>query len=286
MYTPRPHILTPNDITTINYTLSWPHLENPSNTTFAGRTQIDVCRCPRADLPQQLDQEPGHIYTRYKCVGPEVRIIPAGEALWVLEAPHGPINMLRPATKEERERRKSCHVEAEPGTYADHKFLLLTGPCPRGRYQAYATLHYLRSLNAASRQQVSCLHLLIQPYEEDCVERASRQSFAELADYILHHLPHFETLCLNIWDDETKLRDAASEFSILLHKDGVSINVGWNWMKGDCKEYNSAQVFLEAMTLGEAASAGRRLQHNDLEEGLMWKDVGTHQRGEAEKTAD
>ncbi|KAF1843972.1 uncharacterized protein K460DRAFT_290862 [Cucurbitaria berberidis CBS 394.84] len=255
-----PHVSTSDDITTINYTLEWPYLENPSNTTFAGPTQIDRCRCPSSTLPQQKDKESGHIYTRYECVGPEVRFHPPEEKLWVLQAPHGPINMLRPATRAETERREAIHNEAEPTVYAGKNFLFLTGPCPRGRYQAYATLQFLKSLSSEARKNFDCLSLLIQPYEEDCSNDFSQKSYAELADYIVHHMSGFRTLCLNIWDDEMRLRRAASEYSLLLHKEDAKIVVGCSWWRGEVKEYNSVKTFLEAMTTTVARDTkGRRL---------------------------
>ncbi|OAL46081.1 hypothetical protein IQ07DRAFT_518627, partial [Pyrenochaeta sp. DS3sAY3a] len=242
----RPHINTPDDITTINYTLEWPHLENPTNTTFAGAAQIDICRCSQdGSQPATSASEPGHIYTRYQCAGPEVHFTSADDQLWVLQAPHGPINMLRPALHEERQRRKEIHDGADPATYAGRNFLFLTGPCPRGRYQAYATLQFFKSLNPSARQRVTHLSLLLQPYEEDCVDMTSIQSYEELASYIIQFLPNFQVLCLNIWDDESRLRTAASEFAVLLHKEGVKIVMGWTWWKYNVKEYTSARAFLE-----------------------------------------
>ncbi|EDU49306.1 hypothetical protein PtrSN002B_001838 [Pyrenophora tritici-repentis] len=204
-----------DDITTINYILHWPYLENPSNTTFVGHSQIDICRCPRPDLPPQDELEPGHIYTRYKCLGPEVQFKSGDEELWVLQEAHGPINMLRPATAEEAERRKQIHDDADPSAYQRHNFILLTGPCPRGRYQAYATQKWLESLSASARQNISSLSLLIQSYEEDCLEHFIKQAYTELAKYIVQHLSGFKTLCLHFWNDGWTLWSAVAEFSVI-----------------------------------------------------------------------
>jgi hypothetical protein len=244
---PMPHLSRSSDITTINYALEWPYLENPSNTIFVGQTQIDVCRCPRSNLPPQDEKEPGHIYTRYKCAGPEVRFKPGDEELWVLQAPHGPINMLRPATKEEKERRQEIHDHADLTAYVGRNFLFLTGPCPRGRYQAYATQKWLESLSPPARQHLSRLSLIVQPYEEDCSDNHTRRAYANLAEYILHYVPGFEALSLNIWDDEMRTRSAASEFGILLHRDAVEVTVKCGWWRGETKKYTSARAFLEAM---------------------------------------
>ncbi|KAG9192377.1 hypothetical protein G6011_11111 [Alternaria panax] len=156
--------------------------------------------------------------------------------------------MLRPATKEEKKRRDELHDDAEPTAYESRNFLFLTGPCPRGRYQAYATHRWLESISVSARQHVSCLSLLVQPYEEDASDAATRRAYSELSEYILRYLPRFKTLCLNIWDDEMTLYSAASEFSILLHRDDVKITVGCNRWKGETREYNNARAFLEAMT--------------------------------------
>ncbi|KAJ4365801.1 hypothetical protein N0V83_008422 [Neocucurbitaria cava] len=277
---PRPHISTPDDITTINYTLEWPYLENPSNTTFAGPTQIDICRCPRPDLPKQHEQKPGHIYTRYQCCGPKVRFHSPEEELWVLQAPHGPINMLRPATREEIERRLEIHSQAEPAAYAGRNFLFLTGPCPRGRYQAYAALQFLKSLSPEMRKYIVCLSLLIQPYEEDCSDELSKQAYANLADYILHHLSSFRTLYLNIWDDEMRLRKAASEFHLLLHKEDAKIVLGCSWWRGEVKEYSNVKPFLEAMTTNISKNTRdtndtrkRAFELGDVKDGVVWIEV-------------
>jgi hypothetical protein len=245
---PMPHLSTPSDITTINYTLEWPYLENPSNTTFVGQTQIDICRCPRSDLPPQDDKEPGHIYTRDMCLGPEVRFSTGDEELWVLQVPQGPINMLRPATIEERTRRKEIHDDADPTVYAETTFLFLTGPCPRGRYQAYATQKWLESLSSPARQYMSSLSLLIQPYEEDCSDEHTRRAYRDLTEYILQNLPGFQRLSMNIWDNEMRTRSAACEFERLLLKDDVEIVVGCGWCTGQTKRYSSASAFLEAMS--------------------------------------
>lgn len=266
--TPMVHPSTPANIATINYTLSWPHLENPSNTTFVGSTQIDICRCPRSDLPQENSEEPGHIYTRYKCVGPEVTFTPPEKELWVLQAPHGPLNMLRPATEEERERCRQIHDDTDPTTYSKFNLLFLSGPCPRGRYQAYATLHFLKSLQPAAQQRVSELSLLLQPYEEDCSEHITAQMYGELAEFIIQKLPGFKKLHLSFWDDEMKLRSAASQFSILLHKAGVKIVVGCSWGKCKVKEYDNVRHFLEDMEVG-----GRRPKHALVNRDLLWEQA-------------
>lgn len=239
--------ILPADVTTINYSLDWPHLHNPSNTTFAGLTQIDICHCQRTDLSPQKDTEPGHIYTRFKCVEPVVRFKTAKEDLWVLEAPHGPINMLRPATEEEKAQRSQIYPDAGPSVYQGRKFLFLTGPCPRGRYQAYATLKWL-TLNPHARKHISCLCLLIQPYEEDSSAEATRKAYKDLAEYLVRHAPGFEKLYLLVCPNGMQLCSAASEFGILLQSRDVKIIV----VIDDCcsretREYDDPSVFSETM---------------------------------------
>ncbi|KAH7558229.1 hypothetical protein BM1_05501 [Bipolaris maydis] len=240
--------ILPEGVTTINYALDWPHLQNPSNTTFAGLTQIDICHCQRTDLSPQKDTEPGHIYARLKCVEPEVHFKTAKEDLWVLEAPHGPINMLRPATEEEKARRNQIRPDADPSVYKGHRFLFLTGPCPRGRYQAYATQKWLETLTPAARKHISCLCLLIQPYEEDSSLEATRRVYTDLAEYLVQHAPGFEKLYLLVCPNGMQLCSAASEFSKLLHSRDVKIIV----VLDDCcsretSEYDDPNVFSETM---------------------------------------
>jgi hypothetical protein len=207
------------DVTTINYTLEWPHLENPSNTTFAGPTQIDICRCGSKNT------DIGHLYTRYRCPRPRVVFASPEEHLWVLQAPLGQVNLLRPANDDEIQRRKEITQTAEPNAYIGKNFLLLTGPCPRGRYQAYATLQFLKSLSPLARENVEYLSLLIQPYEEDCSDDQGGRAYVELARYILEEVPAFKSLYLNIWGEETRI--GSREFAMLLWREGVTIVINW-----------------------------------------------------------
>jgi hypothetical protein len=230
------------DVTTINYTLEWPHLENPSNTTFAGPTQIDICKCG----PNNSDL--GHMYTRYSCARPDIRFASPNDELWVLQAPLGQVNLLRPANDEEVQRRNEIGNGDDPTAYAGKNFLLLTGPCPRGRYQAYATLQFLKSLSPLARQRVEYLSLLLQPYEEDCVDDQGGRAYLSLAQYILAELPAFKTLSLNIWGEETRV--GSREFAMLLWKYGITITISWDWWSGDAEEYTEAAAFLEGIDVG------------------------------------
>lgn len=237
---------TLQEITTINYTLSWPFLHHPSNTTFAGPTQLDICRCGPA-----LGQNPkglGHLYTRYRCSLPEVTFGSPDGSLWVFQAPLGHVNLLRPASSEELQRREELQSAAEPAAYAGKNFLLLSGPCPRGRYQAYATQRFLYSLAPAAREHVECLSLLIQPYEEDCSDDQGSRAYAMLARCIVDHLPGFKTLCLNIWGDETRL--STREFAVVLWKPGVKIVVSWDWASEEVEEYTDVEEFLKGVEEG------------------------------------
>jgi hypothetical protein len=230
------------DVTTINYSLSWPYLENPSNTTFAGPTQIDVCKCG----PKNTDL--GHLYTRYHCSLPTFQLTSPQEPLWVLQAPLGQVNLLRPANDEEIQRRREITQTAEPNAYAGKNFLLLSGPCPRGRYQAYATLHFLRSLPPLARENVEYLSLLIQPYEEDCSDDQGGRAYVDLARYILEKVPAFKTLYLNVWGEETRI--GAREFAMLLWRDGVTIIINWDWWGEAAEEYTDIVSFLHGIENG------------------------------------
>jgi hypothetical protein len=233
------------ELITINYTLEWPHLENASNTTFAGYTQIDICRCGTNNL------DLGHVYTRYRCPRPEIHFTPPEENLWVLQEPLGQVNLLRPVTVQETRRRREIHHGSEPVAYAGKNFLLLSGLCPRGRYQAYATLQFLRSLSPPHRQNVESLSIFIQPYEEDCSDDQGGRAYVELARYILEELPAFKTLCLNIWGEETKA--GSREFAMVLWKEGVKITVSWDWRSGQTEEYTDVEGFLSGIDEGVVA---------------------------------
>ncbi|KAH6637422.1 hypothetical protein C7974DRAFT_389490 [Boeremia exigua] len=237
------------DVTTINYTLHWPYLDNPSNTTFAGPTQLDPCTCPRADLKH----EGQHIYTRYKCVGPEVQFKSPGEGLWVLQAAHGQFNILRPALDTELNERpsvtilqtsKQIHGEALPYLYHERDFFFVTGPCPRGRYQAYATLQWLKQLSERARANVEILSLLVQPYEEDCSTVDVERSYAELGAYIRDQLPGFKWLCLDVWDPSVYI--AASVFLRLFDREGRGIVVRQPWKNGEAEVFVSKEIFLNS----------------------------------------
>ena len=234
------------EYTTINYTLSWSHLENSSNTTFAGPTQIDICRCglsPGQNLPDL-----GHLYTRYSCERPRVSFGSPEDELWVLQEHLGQVNLLRPANSEEIKRRNTITRDAEPSAYAGQNFVLLTGPCPRGRYQAHATVQFLRSLTSKARSHVESLSLFIQPYEEDCVDNQGGRAYVGLAKYIVDQLPAFKTLFLNIWGEETRL--GAREFALVLEKEGAKVVVSWDWSSNEVDEYDEIVAFLKGVEDG------------------------------------
>ena len=80
----------------------------------------------------------------------------------------------------------------------DEDFFFLTGPCPGGRYQAYATLRWLRQLNSTARANMEILSLLVQTYEEDCNMAGVKSAYAELAEYVRDQLPVFKWPCLSV----------------------------------------------------------------------------------------
>ncbi|ORY12745.1 hypothetical protein BCR34DRAFT_470410, partial [Clohesyomyces aquaticus] len=185
------------DVTTINYRLVWPHLQNPDSLTFTPY-QLDLCGCAKQSSKH-------HIYTRHVCQGPQVRFFLKDEPLWILHECWGMFNILRPASQEELERRPSATVarvsrqvycESLPILYRGRNFRLLSGPCPRGRYQAYATRKWLSRLSPIARSNITDLSLICQSYEEDSLERDAVESYSLLSHYILTNLPRFETLHL------------------------------------------------------------------------------------------
>ncbi|KAF1950231.1 hypothetical protein CC80DRAFT_365791, partial [Byssothecium circinans] len=197
----------------INYTLHWPWFENPSNTTFNGTCQLDLCRCPQnPDRPRTRNSKTeDHIYSRYRCYGPEVGFKSAREDLWVPAERYGKsgqINFLKPGRRWNRGEAPSLGIlsvcrtvyhEAVGALYRGRNFCFLTGPCPRGRYQAYATQYFLSRLSPSARSHVTTLSINALPYEEDANPKDARQAYANLAAYVQLCLPSFEKLYLNVW---------------------------------------------------------------------------------------
>lgn len=249
-----------DDITTINYRLEWPYLRDSSNTTFAGPTQIDPCFCPLGAFEsrnqyhkEENEQLEPHIYTRYKCCGPEVHFASPGETLWVLQEALGQFNILRPATTAEVKSRassailrvcKQIHGEAHPFLYRGRNFIFLTGPCPRGRYQAYATLQWLKQLGTIARANVESISLLVQPYEEDCNIKDVKKSYAELGAFICEQLPQFKWLHLETCNE--RVHYTASVFSQLLERKGVGIVIQRTLRDGEVTVFASKEQFLDS----------------------------------------
>ncbi|KAF2730449.1 hypothetical protein EJ04DRAFT_401938, partial [Polyplosphaeria fusca] len=187
-------------VTAINYTLRWQYLENASTSTFLPY-QLDRCRCPKV--------EGIHIYTRYLCNGPEVRFASKRKNTWVLQKPGVQFNILRPASQRELRQRPAASIlrvnklvyeEAVSYLYQGRSFLFLTGPSPRGRYQAYATLQWLNQRSKLARSHIKSLTLICQSFEEDCRDADASRSFASLSHFILSDLPNFQHLQMIGWD--------------------------------------------------------------------------------------
>jgi hypothetical protein len=159
--------------------------------------------------------------------------------------------LLRPATEDEIQRRKDLEGAVEPSVFAGKNLLLLSGPCPRGRYQAYATQRFLQSLHVSRRHHIESLSLLIQPYEEDCSDDQGGRAYIDLARYIIEELPAFKTLCLNIWGEESRI--GSREFAMVLWKEGVRIVVSWDWWSGETEEYTDVEEFLKGIDNGVVA---------------------------------
>lgn len=244
--------------TTINYRLDWPHLGDPSNTTFAGLPQLDPCSCPRGDVTRRDSIPQPHFYTRHECSGPRVRFTPQHKDVWVLQEALGQFNILRPATTDELNHRPSSSIlqasrqiyeEACPILYRDRNFLFLTGPCPRGRYQAYATLQWLKQLSPTARANVEVLSLLVQPYEEDCDAVNVEESYAELGLFICEQVPRFKWLCLEVWDET--VYQAGRGFLRLVEKEGVSVVVRRQWRDDTTEVFASGESFVGSFDVVE-----------------------------------
>jgi hypothetical protein len=196
---------SPASVTTINYTLEWPHLESASSSTFLPYS-LDRCQCQRA--------REDHIYTRYICDGPIVRFASKKETAWVLYKPGPQFNILRPASSEELQHRPSASIlrtskliyeEAVSFLYQWRSFLFLSGPSPRGRYQAYATLTWLGQLTKLARAHVNSIALICQNFEEDCRNTDVARSYARLSQFVISELPLFRSLQVVGWDGNVPL---------------------------------------------------------------------------------
>lgn len=254
------HLLAPHpdeEETVINYTLKWNWLDNPSNTTFAGVPQIDLCRCPRQKPRTTNIKTKDHMYTRYKCHGPEVNFKSGREDLWVPSqayANSGQINFLRPARDQELSRRpngnilstsKKIYEEALPMLYRRRNFLFITGPCPRGRYQAYATQRFFAGLSLFARVHITGCSLTILPHEEDCQVEDVARAYGDLAEWVQHNLPSFQTLALKLW--HPRLASTATVFEDLLQKNGVKVELDRGENDGWVEEVEDVESFRAAM---------------------------------------
>lgn len=247
------------NVTTINYDLTWPYLDHPSSTTFTPH-QLDHCRCPPGQDSGSRSAIEEHIYTRYTCQGPNIRFCSKGEPLWILQQSGPAFNILRPASLEELQRRpeagiirvnKLIYTETISLLYRGRNFLLLTGICSRGRYQAHATHEWMSRLAPLARSHITSLSLLCQSNEEDCRDMNALKSYSTLARFILEELPRYRSLCLNVWLNQLPLYP----FAMLFRRDGTRIFLQHH---GNSTEFH---VF---------ADAAQYLQHCGGEKGSEW----------------
>jgi hypothetical protein len=114
---------------------------------------------------------------------------------------------------------KMIYEESLPLLYRDRNFLLLTGICSRGRYQAYATLFWLSTISSLARSHITSISLLVQPNEEDCRDEDASEAYRALAKYVVEKLDNCKNVCLNIWPSMIKL----DTFDVLFEKDGMCV---------------------------------------------------------------
>jgi len=216
------------DFTTINYDLEWPHLQNPSSLTFT-YFKADICLCPRGRSSESGGE---HMYTRYNCEGPRVKVKPKSSPLWILERPNGPLTILRPATQTELARRPAANIarvnkqlyhESIPLLYRGRRFRFLTAPCPRGRYQAYATETILSRMGDIVLSHITHLSLICQDYEEDWHWKDAMGSYTSFCNFILKKLPSFQTLHLLVSSGYPST--LIHQFSTLFQRENVQIVV-------------------------------------------------------------
>ncbi|KAF2278538.1 uncharacterized protein EI97DRAFT_431764 [Westerdykella ornata] len=244
------------ETTTIVYDLKFPYLQHPSSTTFTPH-QLDICTCPLQPLHQQDAENPSppgcndHIYSRYICCGPEVIVRPGTHTAWVLQQAGPAFNVLRPATDEELQRRphagivlvnKAIYSETLPVLYRNRNFLLLTGICSRGRYQAYATQTWLSGLSPLARSNVTSLTLLCHSNEEDCRDEDAQLSYTDFARFCLDEVTSLQRLRLKVWPDENGI--SLRPFSILLGRPDFAIHMVEHLDVDDVFVFRDAATFL------------------------------------------
>lgn len=259
-------------VTTINYNLEWPLLDHPSSSTFTAH-QLDICRCThqQPDHTISATQENEHIYKRYLCQGPEVRISSRSQPLWILSQPGQSFNVLRPASNAELRRRPSAgivHVnkllyrETIPLLYGGRNFLLLTGICSRGRYQAYATQTWLSQLSSFARSHITALSLIVQKNEEDCRDADADKAFLFLSMFIVEKLPHFRNMCLNFWEPGLQIYP----FAMLFRRPGTRIVLKEDSIDEEVYVFSNAQEFLLHCGGDSSDEEWLNLQWQDLHE--------------------
>jgi hypothetical protein len=238
---------TSGELTTINYELDFRYLQHPSSTTFTAH-HLDICHCP------QQGKGKGHIYTRYLCSGPKVIIRPKSQSFWLLDRTGSAFNILRPPTQEEIKCRpdagiigvnKLIYRESLPFLYKGRNFLLLTGICSRGRYQAYATQIWLEWLSPIARENVTALSLMWQRMEEDCQDADVREAYRSLTHFILEEVPRLTYLRLNVWCS----MENVWPFELLVERrNGARICVRMHENEGEMQEDGYTDRVIENLT--------------------------------------
>ncbi|KAF2660660.1 hypothetical protein K491DRAFT_588799 [Lophiostoma macrostomum CBS 122681] len=227
-------------VTTINYDLAWPFLQHPSSTTFTPH-QLDLCKCP------QQAQE--HIYTRYLCHAPKVCIHPKSAPYWILEEPGPAFNILRPASEAEEMQRPDAGVirlnrmlyeETLPLLYSGRNFLLLTGICSRGRYQAHATLIWLSTISPTARAHITSISLLVQSNEEDCRDEDAPEAYRKLAKYVVQNLGNCKHVCVNVWPSLIEL----GAFSELFRREDMCVILKEHHGQKRTHEFRDRKAFM------------------------------------------
>jgi hypothetical protein len=285
------HLLAPHadeNETVINYALRWNWLDNPSNTTFGGVPQIDLCRCPRQKPRTKNIKTEDHMYTRYKCYGPEVKFNSGREDLWVPSQAYAnskQINFLQPARAEDLNRRPNANIlstsrriyqEALPTLYRGRNFLFITGPCPRGRYQAYATQRFFAGLSTFARAHLTAFSLTVLPHEEDCRAEDVPRAYEDLAVWIQRNLPSIQTLGISLW--HPRMASAPQAFEHLFQNNGFRIELDRRQEDGWVEEIEDVESFRAALL---AASQEMERVHA----GSAWEEDRTNMEPKEEQRA-
>lgn len=142
-------------------------------------------------------------------------------------------------------------------------FQFVSGPCPRGRYAAYAASTFFARLSPRARRCVTGLEVLVVPHEEDWNAEDVPRAYGELAAWVGRDLQGFEMLRVVLFDE--KLAEAVGAFEGLFEKKGVKVCVQRGKTVEECDD---AERFWNVLRVqGRGVQKWRLMEKLQAEEG-------------------